>query len=96
MGWGEKLVGVAGVELECGECDHLCTREARRGVKAAKLGRHVRTSLCSKCAARLPRLSMKRNGSASAKYGSRMLSRVLTAGPTGSAECHVLSATANA
>jgi len=54
------------------------------------------TSLSRKLPTRLPRLRRIRSSPASTKYVSRMLSRVSTSVPTGSAECHVLSPTANA
>ena len=55
-----------------------------------------RNSFRAKLAARRPRLRRNRHGPASTKYVRRMLSRVFTSGPTGSAECQVLSATAKA
>src|SRR5262249_34115591 len=56
----------------------------------------LRASLSTKLANRRPRLRTNRHGPASTKYVRRMLSRVSTSGPTGLAECQVLSATANA
>jgi len=64
--------------------------------KPVQLRFKLRTSLSKAFRNRRPRLRTNRKGPASTKYVSRMLSRVFTSGPTGSAECHVLSATANA
>jgi hypothetical protein len=69
----------------------------RRGSRGAdQLRFKLRASLSTKFASRRPRLRTNRHGPASTKYVRRMLSRVFTSFPTGSAECHVLSATANA
>src|SRR5262249_13723252 len=55
-----------------------------------------RTSLSTKLPTRLPRLRTNWTTPAATKYGSRMLSRVSTSGPTGSAECQLTSLTAKA
>ena len=49
-----------------------------------------------KLPARRLRLRSTRSGPESTKYVCRMLSRVFTSGPTGSAECQVSSPTAKA
>src|SRR5207249_4372810 len=76
--------------------NNRCLVDKQGGLLPNQLCVKLRNSFKAKLAALRPRLRRNRHGPASTKYVSNMLSRVFTSGPTGSAECQVLSATANA